>query len=632
MTDVSRNSSPTRSSCRAQWHGLPLLLFLLLAFHPAHSQQPEDAGAPAAPVNAGAARVRALLDDAAARFGIPNAVLYGVAFTESRWHDVVAPHTGSCMGMPPAIGIMGLHDDDYFGHSLASASPIGISAEDARRDMAMNIRAGAYRLSTLFSGTDRRSISEWIPALAAYSGIPAGQPALRLLYADGVMEALRRGWTAGDQIVAPVDAPRMNRSALLGGMQADGILADVDYPGAQWQPSPNYSSREGTPVTAITIHDTEGNFAGSLSWLTSTESQASAHYMVRSVDGFIVQMVRETDKAWHVRSENPYTIGIEHEGYVDRPEFFTPAMYNASADLVRYLTAKYSIALNRTLVKGHLDFPNNTHTDPGGWWDWPGYYRRILRDPAAPVVLDMLEDNVVGWWAPAMSGSTVGADTSASTFSISTNARATGLAGAQITYRFTNAAGGVVRCFRSGHGNTSDGLLNVGTADDISFLLRGDGSRNMLELWYYDVNRNNVVMSAGTLERTDWHRVSLPLSLLGDSARGPWRFHSLVIRQSSGAARSGEAAIDDIGVREHAAVVEEHRGAHGGLPGRMALRAGDPFPAGMQAETPCTIADIDGRTVGEFAKLPGGAVGNCLHPGVYAVRGPHGVTLLLVAP
>ncbi|HVZ41136.1 MAG TPA: N-acetylmuramoyl-L-alanine amidase [Candidatus Kapabacteria bacterium] len=611
------------------WRLLPLLFLAVL--HAASSQTPVADESHVQP-HAGAARVRALLDDAAARFDIPSAVLYGVAYTESRWHDVVAPGAHSCMGMPPAIGIMGLHDDDYFGHSLAAAAPIGISAEDARNDMVMNIRAGAYLLSTLFSGTDRKSIAEWIPAIAAYSGIPAGQPALRLLYADGVMEALRRGWTAGDQIVAPVDAPYMNRSAMLGGMQADGILPSTDYPGAQWQPSPNYSSREGTPVTAITIHDTEGNFAGSLSWLTSTESQASAHYMIRSIDGFVVQMVRESDKAWHVRSENPYTIGIEHEGYVDRPEFFTPAMYNASADLVRYLTAKYSIALNRTLVKGHLDFPNNTHTDPGGWWDWPGYYRAILRDPAAPVVVDMLEDNVVGWWNPAMSGSTTGADTAASTFSITANARATGLAGAEISYRFTGATGGIVRCFRSGHGNTSDGLLNVGTANDISLLLRGDGSGNMLELWYYDANRNNVVMSVGTLERTDWHRVSLPLSLLGDSARGPWRFHSLVIRQSPGAARSGTAAIDDIGVQRHAADVEEHRAAPDNRPVKLAMHAYDPFPAAMQGETPCTIVDIDGRTVGEFRELPGGAAGDCLRPGVYALHGPHGATLLLVTP
>ena len=41
--------------------------------------------------------------------------------------------------------------------------------------------------------------------------------------------------------------------------------------------------------------------------------------MVRSSDGQVTQMVREYQKAWHARSANPYSIGIEHEGYVRQP-------------------------------------------------------------------------------------------------------------------------------------------------------------------------------------------------------------------------------------------------------------------------------------------------------------------------
>jgi hypothetical protein len=318
-----------------------------------------------------ASLVQALLDDAAVRFDVPRDVLYGISYAASRWVDLPADSLPpSCGDLPPAYGIMGLHDDDYFGHALGSAGAIGISAAEARASMEKNILVGAYHISALFDGTDRGDFRQWLPAIGRYSGIP--EETLRLLYTDGVLQLLNRGWLAGNASVRPrPDIPEIDREKLREDLRGMGLAAGADYAGAQWQPSPNFSSRGGAAITAITIHDTEGEFAGSLSWLRNTESQASAHYIVRSVDGLIVQMVSESAKAWHVRDENPYTIGIEHEGFAARPEYYTSAMYTASAGLARYLIGKYHIPLDRSHVKGHIDFPNNTHTDPGGWWDWP---------------------------------------------------------------------------------------------------------------------------------------------------------------------------------------------------------------------------------------------------------------------
>lgn len=120
-------------------------------------------------------------------------------------------------------------------------------------------------------------------------------------------------------------------------------------------------------------------------------------------------MVLEEDKAWHVGSENPYTIGFEHEGYVDDPVWYTEEMYTSSADLSRdVVNSGYGIPPLRTFygassavpqtlggctkIKGHQHFPNATHTDPGINWDWEKYYR-LINNTLSYSVLTNVSDN-----------------------------------------------------------------------------------------------------------------------------------------------------------------------------------------------------------------------------------------------
>ncbi|CAM5259886.1 hypothetical protein SBADM41S_08153 [Streptomyces badius] len=42
--------------------------------------------------------------------------------------------------------------------------------------------------------------------------------------------------------------------------------------------------------------------------------QVSAHYVIRSSDGEVTQTVRDKATAWHARSANASSVGIEHEG------------------------------------------------------------------------------------------------------------------------------------------------------------------------------------------------------------------------------------------------------------------------------------------------------------------------------
>ncbi len=154
----------------------------------------------------------------------------------------------------------------------------------------------------------------------------------------------------------------------------------TDYPGANWVPAStsNYtaSNRPNTyPVEMVVIHVTQETFADTISLFQDPAHAACAHYVTRSSDGYIDQMVREKDIAWHAGNwdYNTRSIGIEHEGWVDDPSWFTDAMYQASAKLTRNICDRYSIPIDRTHIIGHVEVPGATHTDPGPNWDWSKY-------------------------------------------------------------------------------------------------------------------------------------------------------------------------------------------------------------------------------------------------------------------
>ena len=174
------------------------------------------------------------------------------------------------------------------------------------------------------------------------------------------------------------------------GLQSLPAGASTDYPPAIWNPaaSCNYSARTAA-ISHVTIHTTQGSYASSISWFQNCSAGVSAHYVVRSSDGQITQMVRESDKAWHVGNSNSYTIGIEHEGYVNAPAtWYTSAMYNASAALTRDILASRGLSQkvfdgsggwnavpsdSLYNVKGHVNYASQSHTDPGSGWDWARY-------------------------------------------------------------------------------------------------------------------------------------------------------------------------------------------------------------------------------------------------------------------
>ncbi|HEX7699371.1 MAG TPA: peptidoglycan recognition family protein, partial [Kofleriaceae bacterium] len=196
--------------------------------------------------------------------------------------------------------------------------------------------------------------------------------------ADAIDAALARGIDGRDR-----DGGRIVVAARRIGGGFGEIAQGLDFAGATWAPAStsNYQSgsRGVADIDHIVIHDTEGSFAGSVSWFQDPTAQVSAHYIVRSSDGHIDQMVAEKDIAWHDKCFNTNTVGVEHEGFEAHPElWYTEAMYEASARLTSYLADKYNIAKQHGPILGHGEAPDcSDHTDPGPGWNWDHYIELV---------------------------------------------------------------------------------------------------------------------------------------------------------------------------------------------------------------------------------------------------------------
>jgi len=158
----------------------------------------------------------------------------------------------------------------------------------------------------------------------------------------------------------------------------------------------------------VVVHTMQGSYGGTISWFQNPNSKVSTHYVMRSGDGEVTQMVLDKDRGYHVGSMNRYALGIEHEGFVDDPgKWYTWAQYSSSAQLVRWLTIKHDIPVDRDHIVGHVELPNQSHTDPGPGWNWnlfmalvrevvpPGEIRGVAVDRSRACTLTAAVDTVI---------------------------------------------------------------------------------------------------------------------------------------------------------------------------------------------------------------------------------------------
>ncbi|MEU0098106.1 peptidoglycan-binding protein [Streptomyces sp. NPDC006267] len=318
--------------------------------------------------------------EAAHEYGVPRDLLAAVGYGETRLDG----HAGT-PSQANGYGVMHLASNPV-NRSLEKASELtGESTSRLRRDTTANILGGAAVLrdhadALGLDASERRDVDSWYPAVARYSA--ADGPAAAL-YADAVYTFLAEGVAAtvsgGEEVLVPsrpVDPEK-------GAAASDVYAQSTDYPSARWVPasSANFATGRTAAVDKVVLHVTQGSYAGSISWFQNPASQVSAHYVIRSSDGEVTQTVRDKDTAWHARSANASSVGIEHEGWVDNPAWFTDTMYRSSAALTSHLSAKFGIPKDRAHIVGHSEVPGNDHTDPGVHWDWNRYMELVGGDP-----------------------------------------------------------------------------------------------------------------------------------------------------------------------------------------------------------------------------------------------------------
>ena len=300
---------------------------------------------------------------AAAESGVPADLLLATGWTSS----------GLTMrdGAGGRIGLMGIPD------SVLEAD------HPARSRLRENVMAGALRLAAF--GEEERSPpldspASWRPALRRWSAL--GDPGLDDAWADAVLDVLRFGLEVtilGERVsIPPQQLGADTLSSVSSAMTAGSPVAFVPAHPANWTPG-----RFGAP-DCIVVHVVQGSYWGAISWFQNPAAAVSAHYVVRSADGEITQTLAEWDTAWHAGNwlYNDDCIGIEHEGWVSDPAWFTEESYRSSALLVRDIATRWGIPLDRQHVFGHVEVPNQVsfHSDPGPHWDWGRYMDLVTGD------------------------------------------------------------------------------------------------------------------------------------------------------------------------------------------------------------------------------------------------------------
>ncbi|PWI42305.1 peptidoglycan recognition family protein [Streptomyces sp. ICBB 8177] len=398
------------------------------------------ASGPPAPVGARAdsAVLQGAFASAATRYHVPLSVLLGVAYLESRWDthgghpsvtggygpmhltDAATALDGRAVPTPEAVES---GEPRALPASLApgttpaaletaarAAALTGLSTPRLRTDPAANVAGGAALLAAAQRALGRplsADPADWFGAVARYSG--ADDTASAADFAADVFETIRTGMSrttdSGQRVTLaadPSERPDAAQARALGLRTADTRHTECPPTVAcEWVPAPythygpgpsDYGNHDladrpaDSSVDYIVIHDTEGDWAVTLKTVRDPE-YLGWHYTVRAADGHVAQHMATKDVGWHAGNWyiNSKSLGVEHEGFLADPgSWYTEAMYRASARLVRYLSARYHVPLDRQHILGHDNVPAMTpatvaamHTDPGPYWDWAHYFELL---------------------------------------------------------------------------------------------------------------------------------------------------------------------------------------------------------------------------------------------------------------
>lgn len=361
--------------------------------------------------------------DAAKEFHIPVDVLLGVSYQESLWDahhgqyntsggygpmnltDVTAKMvSGGGAGAAGRGDIASLTSSPSLHTLTAAARLTGASKRQLRTDDRENIRGGAALLASyqkkLTGGTTSSDPAAWYGAVARYSQSRDEKSAS--LFADRVYSSVKSGASrkthdgqrlklAAKPSVHP-STPQLDKLKLKAPPSgtATECPATVDcrfLPAAATSGQVANRPADGVGIKYIVLHDTESSYQTAIDTFQKNGSADSAHYVMRASDGAVTQMTHNKDISNHAGNYwfNMHAIGIEHEGFAAHgASWYSQTQYRATADLVKYLAAKYDIPLDRQHIIGHDNVPGPQdsyvaamHWDPGPYWDWSRFMGMI---------------------------------------------------------------------------------------------------------------------------------------------------------------------------------------------------------------------------------------------------------------
>ena len=169
-----------------------------------------------------------------------------------------------------------------------------------------------------------------------------------------------------------------------------------DEPSAEVRVSPNFGPRRETLTPDMIVLHYTGMATGAAAeaWLCDPASEVSSHYLVHE-DGRIVQMVRESDRAWHAGKSswfgrtdiNSCSVGIEivNPGHTLGYTAFPRRQIAAVIGLCLGIIERHSIAAQRVLA--HSDIAPGRKIDPGEKFPWKALFAAGVGHlvPATPI-------------------------------------------------------------------------------------------------------------------------------------------------------------------------------------------------------------------------------------------------------
>ena len=169
-----------------------------------------------------------------------------------------------------------------------------------------------------------------------------------------------------------------------------------DDPRAEVRVSPNFGPRRDTlKPDMIVLHYTGmATGASAEAWLCDPASEVSSHYLVHE-DGRIIQMVRESDRAWHAGASswfgrtdiNSCSVGIEivNPGHSLGYPGFPRRQIDAVIGLCKGIARRHAIPAMRVLA--HSDVAPGRKIDPGEKFPWTALFKAGVGHlvPAAPI-------------------------------------------------------------------------------------------------------------------------------------------------------------------------------------------------------------------------------------------------------